>query len=60
MKIKAKESYKNLDLTKSFYGLKSASTHVLLLDGKVVEWNNPIPKELKQHIEEVKAKKVDK
>ena len=60
MKIKAKESYKDLDLKESFYGLGSASTHILLLDNKEVEWDNAIPKKLKEHIIEVKAKKGDK
>ena len=57
MKIKAKASYMELDLSKTFYSLNSASTHSILLDGKEVEWNNKIPKELMEHLTEVKEKK---
>ena len=60
MIIKAKASYKELDLTKSFYSLISASTHSKLLDGKEVEWKGKIPSELMKHLTEVKKHKGDK
>ena len=60
MKIKAKESYKDLDDTKNFNALASASTHLRLLAGLEVDWNGQIPKGLKEHLTEVKVKKGDK
>ena len=60
MIVKAKASYKELDLSKSFYSLNSASTHSRLLDGKEVEWKDKIPKDLMEHLTEVKEKKGDK
>ena len=60
MIVKAKASYKELDLSKSFYSLNSASTHSKLLDGKEVEWKGKIPSELMKHLTEVKKHKGDK
>ena len=60
MIVKAKASYKELGLTKSFYSLNSASTHSKLLDGKEVEWKGKIPSELMKHLTEVKKHKGDK
>ena len=60
MILKAKPTYKELDLTKPFYALNSASTHSRLLDGKEVEWKDKIPKDLMEHLTEVKEKKGDK
>ena len=60
MIVKAKASYKELDLTKSFYSLNSASSHSRLLDGQEVEWNDKIPSELMKHLTEVKKHKGDK
>tara|TARA_R110002012_G_scaffold92852_3_gene225342 strand:- start:903 stop:1088 length:186 start_codon:yes stop_codon:yes gene_type:complete len=54
MKYKAKASYKELDDTKNFSSLKSASTHLLLIAGLEVEWKGNIPKDLKGHLTEIK------
>ena len=54
MKYKAKASYKELDDTKNFSSLKSASTHLLLIAGLEVEWKGNIPKDLKEHLTEIK------
>ena len=56
MKIKAKESYKSLDAANSFLGLGMASKHIWLLEGKEVEYNGKLSKEMAKHIEEVKSK----
>jgi hypothetical protein len=56
MKFKAKKTYKELDDSVNFNALLSASTHLKLLDGLVVEWNKDIPKDLKEHLTEVKSK----
>ena len=58
-KYKAKASYKDLDDTKNFHAFDSASKHLLLKAGLEVEWNKPIPKDLKEHLTEIK-KKTDK
>ena len=60
MKIKAKASYMELDDTQNFKSLKSCSTHLRLKAGLEIEWNNKIPKELMEHLTEVKEKKGDK
>ena len=60
MKIKAKETYKDLDNSVNFNSLLSASTHLKLVAGLEVEWKGTIPKDLKKHILEVKTKKGDK
>ena len=60
MKIKAKETYKDLDNSVNFNSLLSASTHLKLLAGLEVEWKGTITKDLKEHISEVKTKKGDK
>ena len=60
MKIKAKETYKDLDNSVNFNSLLSASTHLKLLAGLEVEWKGTITKDLKKHISEVKTKKGDK
>tara|TARA_R100001594_G_C3964346_1_gene246161 strand:+ start:81 stop:275 length:195 start_codon:yes stop_codon:yes gene_type:complete len=58
-KYKAKASYKDLDDTQNFNSLLSASTHLKLKAGLEVEWNKPIPKDLKEHLTEIK-KNTDK
>ena len=60
MKVKAKASYKELDDTKNFKSLKSCSTHLKLKAGLEVECKDKIPKELMEHLTEVKEKKGDK
>ena len=60
MKLKAKASYLELDDTKNFNSLLSASTHLLLKAGLEIEWNNDIPKDLKEHLTEIKANKGGK
>ena len=57
MKYKAKASYSGLDDTKNFKSLLSCSTHLRLEAGLVVEWKNAIPKELKEHLTEIKDTK---
>ena len=54
MKIKAKVSYSELDDTENFNSLLSASTHLILLAGETAEWNGNIPKDLKEHLTEIK------
>ena len=54
MKYKAKASYKNLDDTKNFKSLLSCSTHLRLKAGLVIEWKQGIPKDLKEHLTEIK------
>ena len=56
-KYKAKSSYKDLDDTKNFKSLLSCSTHLRLKAGLVVEWKHDIPKELKEHLTEIKDTK---
>ena len=53
-KYKAKSSYHELDNTKNFKSLLSASTHLRLIAGLEVEWKNKIPKDLKEHLIEIK------
>ena len=53
-KYKAKASYKELDDTKNFKSLKSCSTHLKLKAGLVVEWKKEIPKDLQEHLTEIK------
>ena len=60
MKYKAKPSYLALDDTKNFNSLMSASTHLLLKDGLEIEWNKNIPKNLKEHLTEIKNTKGGK
>tara|TARA_R100000742_G_C4241112_1_gene60809 strand:+ start:396 stop:587 length:192 start_codon:yes stop_codon:yes gene_type:complete len=60
MKYKAKASYLELDDTKNFNSLLSASTHLKLKAGLEIEWNNDIPKDLKEHLTEIKANKGGK
>lgn len=60
MKYKAKPSYLALDDTKNFNSLMSASTHLLLKDGLEIEWNKDIPKNLKEHLTEIKNTKGGK
>tara|TARA_R100000656_G_scaffold68999_1_gene51991 strand:+ start:92 stop:277 length:186 start_codon:yes stop_codon:yes gene_type:complete len=57
MKYKAKATYKDLDDTKNFKSLLSCSTHLKLKAGGIIEWNNDIPKELKEHLIEIKDTK---
>ena len=56
-KYKAKSSYKDLDYTQNFKSLLSCSTHLRLKAGLVVEWKNEIPKDLKEHLTEIKNTK---
>ena len=60
MKIKAKASYSELDDTENFNSLLSASTHLILLAGETAEWNGKIPKNLKEHLTEIKNTKGGK
>ena len=53
-KSKAKSSYKDLDDTQNFKSLLSCSTHLRLKAGLVVEWKHNVPKELKEHLTEIK------
>ena len=57
MKVKAKSSYMELDDTKNFNSLKSCSTHLRLKEGLEVEYNGSVPKELKEHLIEIKKTK---
>ena len=54
MKYKAKASYADLDDTKNFKSLLSCSTHLKLKAGLEIEYNGKIPKELKEHLTEIK------
>ena len=56
-KYKAKASYKELDNTKNFKSLKSTSTHLKLKVGLEIVWKNEIPKDLKEHLTEIKNTK---
>ena len=60
MKYKAKASYKGLDDTKNFKSLLSCSTHLKLKAGLVVEYKNEIPKDLMEHLTEIKNTKGGK
>ena len=60
MKIKAKACYSELDDTENFNSLLSASTHLILLAGETAEWNGKIPKNLKEHLTEIKNTKGGK
>ena len=60
MKYKAKATYMELDDTENFNALLSCSTHLKLKAGLEIEWKGNIPKELKEHLIEVKNKKGDK
>tara|TARA_R100000951_G_C2586328_1_gene163555 strand:+ start:435 stop:620 length:186 start_codon:yes stop_codon:yes gene_type:complete len=60
MKYKAKPSYLALDDTKNFNSLLSASSHLLLKAGLEIEWNKDIPKNLKEHLTEIKNTKGGK
>ena len=53
-KYKAKASYKDLDDTKNFNSLLSASTHLKLIADEEVEWKGKIPKNLADHLLEIK------
>ena len=57
MKYKAKSTYSELDDTENFKSLASCSTHLKLKAGLEVEYKGNIPKELKEHLIEVKNKK---
>ena len=56
-KYKAKASYKELEDTKNFKSLLSCSTHLKLKAGLTIEWKNEIPKDLKEHLTEIKDTK---
>ena len=60
MKYNAKPSYLALDDTKNFNSLLSASSHLLLKAGLEIEWNKDIPKNLKEHLTEIKNTKGGK
>ena len=60
MKYKAKSTYKDLDDTENFNSLLSSSTHLKLKAGLEVDYKGNIPKQLKQHLTEIKTKKGDK
>ena len=45
MKYKATADYVKLSNGENFISLQSASTHLILLAGEVVEWNKPLPKQ---------------
>ena len=60
MKYKAKATYKDLEDSQNFKSLLSCSTHLKLKAGKEIEWKGTIPKELKDHLTEIKDKKGDK
>ena len=60
MKYKAKKSYTELDDTENFKSLLSCSTHLKLKAGLEIEWKGNIPKDLKEHLTEIKDKKGDK
>ena len=53
MKYKAKASYAGLDDTKNFNAFSSASKHLWLMAGLEVEIKI-VPKELKEHLSEIK------
>ena len=57
---KAKASYSDLDDSKNFNSLLSASTHLKLLAGLEIEWKGDIPKKLKEHLTEIKKTKGGK
>ena len=40
----------------SFLGLGMASKHLWLLEGKEIEYNGKLSKEMAKHVEEVKSK----
>ena len=56
MKYKATEKYKELANDKNFHSVGSASTHMKLMAGEVVEYDKPLPKKLKDTLKEVKSK----
>ena len=56
MKYKATADYVKLSNGENFISLQSASTHLILLAGEVVEWNKPLPKTIKDTLTEVKSK----
>ena len=56
MKYKATEKYKELANDKNFHSVGSASTHMKLMAGEVVEYDKPLPKKLKYTLKEVKSK----
>ena len=59
-KYKAKASYKELDDTKNFKSLLSASSHLKLIAGLEIEWKHDLPKELGEHLTEIKNTKGGK
>ena len=56
-KYKAKKTYAYLDNTKNFKSLKSTSTHLRLKAGLTIEWKQDIPKDLEEHLTEIKDTK---
>ena len=56
MKYKAKPSYKKLKISEGFAGLKSASSHIILMKGGVIEWDAILPKRVKDCLTEIKKK----
>ena len=55
-KYKAKESYKKLTQSENYCAYGSGSSHLILLDGGVIE--KDVPKKLLEHLIEVKSKAI--
>mgnify|MGYP003149634331 CR=1 FL=1 len=63
MKYKAKVSYGELPNENNFLALGSASTHLKLMAGEIVEISNdllPLDKNIKECLTEIKSNKGDK
>ena len=58
MKYKAKKSYAELPPTENFLSLGMASKHTFLIEGLEITYNGTLPKELKDHLSEVKEKEA--
>ena len=56
MKYKAKKSYAELPPTENFLSLGMASKHIWLMEGLEIAYNGNLPKEIKDHLSEVKEK----
>ena len=55
-KYKAKESYKKLTPEENYCAYGSSSSHMVLMDGGVIE--KDVPNKLLEHLTEVKSKTV--
>ena len=60
MKYKAKETYKKLPKNEGFLSLGSASRHIKLMAGEIIEFTGNIPKKIKDCLTEIKIQKGDK